>query len=173
VFFCFVRKVYVPSSVVEIAPGAFQGCHNLKDVIFYEPVNVKTIGENAFATQVVAVHNKGCSNTTLDEQPVLTFTGPISYNSVPFQYAMDPDSNINTGSQYKTYITYYSGWPSNLTVQYDYTTDKNTLLDYPTFDTLTTDYDSMPYLTEAQKDALDYAYAHKKSGAKLTEDEEE
>lgn len=170
---CFVRKVYVPSSVVEIAPGAFQGCHNLKDVIFYEPVNVKTIGENAFATQVVAVHNKGCSNTTLAEQPVLTFTGPISYNSVPFQYAMDPDSNINTGSQYKTYITYYSGWPSNLTVQYDPATDKNTLLDYPTFDSLTTAYDDMPYLTADQKDALDYAYAHKKSGAKLTQDEEE
>ncbi len=170
---CFVKKVYVPSSVVEIANGAFMGCHNLTDVIFREPVNVSKIGQNAFATQVVTVHNKNCPNTTLAQQPVLTFTGPISYNSVPFTYAMDPGSNINTGNQYKTYITYYSGWPSNLTVQYDPQTDKNTLLDYPTFDTLTTDYDNMPYLTAEQKDALDNAYAHKKNGAKLTQDEEE
>jgi len=170
---CFVKKVYVPSSVTDISAGAFQGCHNLTDVIFREPVNVKTIGENAFATQVVGVHNGACPNQTLEQQPKLTFTGPISYNSVPFQYAMDPESNINTGSQYRTYITYYSGWPSNLTVQYDPNTDKNTLLDYPTFDTLATNYDDMPYLTDAQKDALDYAYAHKKNGDKLTQDEEE
>lgn len=170
---CFVKKVYVPSSVTDISAGAFQGCHNLTDVIFREPVNVKTIGENAFATQVVGVHNGACPNQTLEQQPKLTFTGPISYNSVPFQYAMDPESNINTGSQYRTYITYYSGWPSNLTVQYDPNTDKNTLLDYPTFDTLATNYDNMPYLTDAQKDALDYAYAHKKNGEKLTQDEEE
>ncbi len=170
---CFVRKVYIPSSVVEIANGAFQGCHNLTDVIFREPVNLTKIGQNAFATQVVTIHNKNCPNTTLAQQPVLTFTGPISYNSVPFVYAMDPNSNINAGSQYKTYITYYSGWPSNLTVQYDPQTDKNTLLDYPTFETLAADYDQMPYLTAEQKDALDNAYAHKKNGTKLTQDEEE
>lgn len=170
---CFLKKVYIPSSVVRIDSSAFQGCHNLEHVIFRSPVNITEIGNNAFQTQLVAVHNKNCSNTTLEQQPSLTFTGPISYNCVPFTYAMDPDSNINTGSQYKTYITYYSGWPSNLTVQYNPTTDKNTLLDYPTFDTLANDYDDMPYLTDAQADALDNAYAHKKSGAKLTQDEEE
>ncbi len=170
---CFVRKVYIPSSVTKISAGAFQGCHNLTDVIFREPVNVTEIGENAFATQVVGVHNTNCPNKTLAQEPVLTFTGPISYNSVPFTYAMDPNSNINTGSQYKTYITYYSGWPTNLTVQYDPKTDKNTLLDYPTFETLATDYNDMPYLTADQKSALTNAYANKKNGAKLTQDEEE
>lgn len=170
---CYVKKVYIPSSVTKIAAGAFQGCHNLKDVIFREPVNVTEIGENAFATQVVGVHSSGCSNKTLDQQPVLTFTGPISYNSKPFTYAMDPNSNINTGSQYKTYITYYSGWPTNLTVQYEPKTDKNTLMDYPTFETLATDYDDMPYLTADQKTALKNAYTHKKNGSKLTQDEED
>ncbi len=170
---CFLKKIYIPSSVTKIESSAFMGCHNLKDVIFRSPVNITEIGDNAFQTQQVAVHNKSCTNTTLEQQPTLTFTGPISYNCAPFVYAMDPDSNINTGSQYKTYITYYSGWPNNLTVQYNQSTDKNTLLDYPTFDTLASNYDDMPYLTEAQADALDNAYAHKKSGAKLTQDEEE
>ena len=170
---CFLEKVYIPSSVIRIENSAFQGCHNLKDVIFREPVNITAIGDNAFQTQMVSVHNKNCPNTTLAELPVLTFTGPISYSSVPFTYAMDPESNINTGSQTRTYITYYSGWPNNLTVQYDYATDKNVLLDYPTFATLSTDYDDMPYLTDAEKSALSTAYNNKKNGVKLTQDEEE
>jgi len=108
----------------------------------------------------------------LEQQPKLTFTGPISYNSVPFQYAMDPESNINTGSQYKTYITYYSGWPNNLTVQYNSNTDKNELIDYPTFADITK-YADMPYITESEKAALSSALKNKQDGKRLTQDEEE
>ncbi len=170
---CFLEKIYIPSSVMKIESSAFQGCHNLKDVIFREPVNITEIGSNAFQTQMVAVHNKDCANKELPQQPVLTFTGPISYNSVPFTYAMDPESKISVGQQTRTYITYYSGWPQNLTVQYDFATDKNMLLDYPTFDTISTNYDDMPYLTDAQKNALSTAYSNKKAGVRLTQDEED
>lgn len=50
---------------------------------------------------------------------------------------MDPANNINAGSQpADVYITYYSGWPTNLKVQYDPVTDRNTLLEYPTLTNL-------------------------------------
>lgn len=169
---CFLKKIYIPSSVVRINDAAFQGCHNLEHVIFNEPVNVNSIGANAFQTQQVAVHGNGCDGHLAAENPTLTFTGPISYDCVPFNYAMDPTSNINVGNQYKTYITYYSGWPGNMTVQYNPLTDKNELIDYPTFADLTS-YANMPYITDAQKAALTTALSNKQSGNKLTQDEEE
>lgn len=169
---CFLEKVYIPSSVLRINEGAFQGCHNLEHVIFNEPVNVKTIGKDAFQTQKVAVHNRQCDGQMEAENPKLTFTGPISYDCVPFTYAMDPTSNINVGNQYKTYITYYSGWPANLTVCYNPATDKNELIDYPSFADIT-DYADMPYITEPQAAALNSALKNKQDGKKLTQDEEE
>lgn len=169
---CYLKKVYIPSSVIRICDSAFQGCHNLEHVIFNEPVNIESIGTNAFQTQKVAVHNSGCDGTLEAETPTLTFTGPISYESVPFTYAMDPSNNINVGSQYKSYITYYSGWPSNLTVKYNPDTDKNELIDYPTFADLT-DYADMPYVTESEAKSLGTAVSNKLSGGKLTQDEEE
>ncbi len=169
---CYLEKVYIPSSVLRISEGAFQGCHNLEHVIFNEPVNVESIGANAFQTQQVAVHNSGCDGKLEAENPTLTFTGPISYDCVPFTYAMDPTSNINVGNQYKTYITYYSGWPSNLTVQYNPDTDKNELTDYPTFADLN-DYADMPYIQDSEIAALSTALKNKQAGKKLTQDEEE
>ena len=169
---CFLEKVYIPSSVLRISAGAFKGCHNLKHVIFNEPVNVQTIGKDAFRTQEVAVHAKGCNGHLAPLNPTLTFTGPISYDCVPFTYAMDEESNINIGSQEKTYITYYSGWPSNLTVKYNPLTDKNELIDYPTFADIT-DYANMPYITDEQASALNTALKNKQNGEKLTQDEEE
>lgn len=169
---CYLEKVYIPSSVMRINDSAFQGCHNLEHVIFNEPVNVQKIGANAFQTQKVALHSSDCDGHMEPENPKLTFTGPISYDCVPFTYAMEPTSNINVGSQYKTYITYYSGWPSNMTVQYNPLTDKNELIDYPTFADLTS-YASMPYITDAQKSSLTTALQNKQNGNKLTQDEEE
>lgn len=169
---CFLEKVYIPSSVQRISAGAFQGCHNLKHVIFNEPVNVQTIGKDAFQTQKVAVHAKECNGHLAPTTPTLTFTGPISYDCVPFTYAMDKESNINIGSQEKTYITYYSGWPTNLTVKYNPLTDKNELIDYPTFADIT-DYATMPYITEERASALNTALKNKQDGNKLTQDEEE
>ncbi len=59
--------------------------------------------------------------------------GPVSYSSTPFEYAMNRDEYINNGSQERTYITYYSGWPTHLEIRYNEETDKNELIDYPTF----------------------------------------
>ncbi len=169
---CYLKKVYIPSSVVRISDSAFQGCHNLEHVVFNEPVNINHIGTNAFQTQQVAVHNSECNGQLEATNPSLTFTGPISYDSVPFTYAMDPNNNINVGNQYKTYITYYSGWPENLTVVYNPETDKNELVDYPTFADLSK-YANMPYITDSEKTALATAYSNKVAGNKLTQDEEE
>lgn len=127
---CFLKKIIIPSTVIDIEDNAFKGCHNLKDVIFSQPINVTSIGSGAFNTQNVDVHKSGC-NKDLSVEPVLSFTGLISPDSVPFQYAMEPSNNINSGSQPRTHITFYSGWPTNLTVKYNPDTDKNELINYP------------------------------------------
>lgn len=147
---CFLERIKIPSSVSYIADNAFLGCHNLKDVIFEEPVNLTYIGTNAFKTQEAPVHQSGCNGNLLEGDNLkLTFTGPISYSCAAFSYAMDPENYINVGSQNRTYITYYSGWPTNLTVQYNEKTDKNELINYPTFDELSNySRDSYPYMTD-------------------------
>lgn len=135
---CLLRKIIIPSTVKYIEDKAFKGCHNLEHVIFSEPINIVSIGTDAFDTQSVDVHKTSCTNksTFLSEEPELSFTGTISPDSVPFQYAMDPNNSINEGAQPKTHITYYSGWPTNLTVRYNQDTDKNELIDYPRYDEL-------------------------------------
>lgn len=130
---CYLRRITIPSSITTIEDSAFKGCHNLKDVIFKEPVNITSIGTDAFKTQEVEYHKADCGNKDATDVQQLYFTGPISDDSAPFNYAMDPNSYINRGSQERTYITYYSGWPQNLEVKYNPDTDKNELVDYPTF----------------------------------------
>ena len=132
---CFLKKIIIPSTVKYIEDNAFKGCHNLKDVIFSDPINIVSIGSGAFRTQDVALHKNGCGKQ-ISNVPELTFTGSISPDCVPFQFAMDPGNTINSGSQPKTYITFYSGWPTNLTVRYNQDTDKNELLDYPKYEEL-------------------------------------
>lgn len=127
---CFLKKIIIPSTVTVIEDNAFKGCHNLKDVIFSQPINITSIGTGAFNTQNVDVHKSGCDKQ-LSNEPTLSFTGVISPDSVPFQYAMTPGNNINSGSQPRTHITFYSGWPTNLTVRYNPDTDKNELINYP------------------------------------------
>lgn len=107
------------------------------------------------------VHATGCPNesTYLKSTPVLRFTGTVSDTCIPFTYAMSADSNINAGSQPKTYITYFSGWPTNLEVQYVVNPDTGngmaTLVDYPRFKELTTKYTkaNYPYITSDYEDA--------------------
>ncbi|MCM1569553.1 MAG: leucine-rich repeat protein [Roseburia sp.] len=133
---CALKRISIPSSITNIEANAFKGCHNLRTVIFSEPVNIQTIGPNAFQTQLVeGSHQTGCA-ATLEQSPVLQFVGPISYDCVPFTYAMDPASNINVGTQYRTYITYFGNWPENLQVRYNVETDKNELVNYLTFNEL-------------------------------------
>lgn len=106
---CYLRRITIPSSITTIEDSAFKGCHNLKDVIFKEPVNITSIGTDAFKTQEVEYHKADCGNKDATDVQQLYFTGPISDDSAPFNYAMDPNSYINRGNQERTYITYYSG----------------------------------------------------------------
>ena len=129
---CSLQTITIPASITEIAQYAFKGCHNLQDVIFVDASGLRTIGSGAFLTQDCNFHESGC-NAKLAKSPSLNFVGEISYDYAPFAYAMNPAEKINVGTQDETYITYYSGWPSNLVVQYDSETQKNTLIDYPTF----------------------------------------
>ncbi len=149
---CDLKKIIIPSSVTEIGNEAFLACHNLTDVIFEEPINLSSIGTDAFSTQKgVSTHTANCiaNNTNkLTDNPKLTFTGKIDNNSLPFKYAMTPTTKINYGTQPETWITFYSGWPSNLTVRYNPKTDKNELIDYPLYDELKTyTINSFPYMT--------------------------
>ncbi len=169
---CTLKKITIPSSITTIEQNAFRGCHNLETVIFAEPVNIVNIGANAFQTQDVTEH-RNCPDETLSQDPVLQFVGPISYSCVPFTYAMDPGSNINVGSQRRSYITYYSSWPQNLQVKYNPDTDKNELVNYPTFTELQ-EFNSIvseaqalskyPYMTK--KNWNDYVTAAKEAVAK-------
>lgn len=131
---CALKKITIPDSIIGIEENAFKGCHNLEDVIFANPPEDLTIGTGAFKTQEVGTHAADCTNKNHAENksPFLNFVGPISDSSVPFLHAMNPGENINLGEQDLTYITYYSGWPTNLVVRYDPKTDKNALIDYPT-----------------------------------------
>lgn len=156
---CFLEKITIPATVTAINENAFKGCHNLKHVIFNNAATITHIGINAFATQVVDLHKTACTNKdflTTVSKPVLTFTGAIGSNVVPFAYAMSPGSNINAGEQLKTYITYYSGWPTNLEIKYN--PDKSTaeLVDYPTFAELKSGvYNKLtyPYMTQEYENA--------------------
>lgn len=159
---CFLKKIIIPATVSVINEGAFKGCHNLEDVIFTNAANITYIGTDAFATQVVTLHADACTNKdflTTNLSPKLTFTGTVGEGIVPFDYAMSASSNINAGAQTKTYITYYSGWPTNLEIQYvvdqETGTGAATLVDYPTYNELTTKYtsDNYPYITDEYEKA--------------------
>lgn len=161
---CDLRKITIPSSITEIGEYAFKGCHGLEDVVFQKPINLTDIGTGAFHTQ-----DASCSHaSTLTRNPKLTFTGTVSPYSKPFEYAMDPANYINRGNQEQTYITFYSGWPSNLTVRYNPATDLNELVDYPTYESLRGGTISFPDTTQEQKVAARDAikvYEDYKSGA--------
>ncbi len=133
---CFLKKITIPSTVQVIEQNAFKGCHNLEDVIFDQRGgNGPQIGANAFDTQDAQLHSSDCADKGSTFH-ALTFTGTISPASTPFLYAMDANNNYNNGSQQESFITFYSGWPSNLTVLYNKETDKNELINYPKIDDL-------------------------------------
>ena len=169
---CFLERIKIPSSVQTIAENAFRGCHRLKHVIFESPVQC-TIGANAFKTQDATIHQKDCDEN-LENTPELTFTGDISYASGPFDYAMNPSNNINVGSQPRTYIKYYSGWPTNLTVQYNPKTDKNELVDYPIlYDLKSYGLSSFPYMTDEYVQAAEKVVEKLEKSERLTDYEQQ
>ncbi len=168
---CFLKKITIPASVTSINDGAFKGCHNLTAVIFTNAGNVTHIGSEAFATQVIVngVHSEKCPNKNfLDSSspdfvriPKLTFTGTVGSDIGPFNYAMSASSTINAGEQTQTYITYYSGWPSNLEIRYEKDPDTGegtaTLVDYPVYTELKSGgvytQNKYPYITAAYEEA--------------------
>ena len=163
-----LKKITIPSCIENIETDAFKGCYQLKNVIFTEPVNVQRIGSGAFKTQDVSKRDEQGNLPTLPETPELYITGDISADSVIFNYAMDPENNINHGTQKRAYITYYSGWPDNLVVQYNPDTDKNELIDYPTFAELEGQkkytVSNYEYMTKEYEDAAKVAVTKYKGG---------
>ena len=159
---CFLEKITIPATVTRINENAFKGCHNLKDVLFEDAATITFIGNGAFATQIVdGIHSTGCptENSYLDSAPVLRFTGKVGSDIVPYTYAMNASNTVNAGWQPKTYITYFSGWPTNLEIQYvtDPISGKGaaTLVDYPTYKELTSKYTTAnyPYITPEYEEA--------------------
>ncbi|MCH5341495.1 MAG: leucine-rich repeat protein [Acetatifactor sp.] len=155
---CYITQITIPASITEIDAEAFKGCHKLKWVIFNNPGNDLKIGARAFWTQEATCTHSSTLPTDSKEYQ-LCFVGPISYSSAPFNYAMTSTETINNGSQKKTYIKYYSGWPSHLVVQYnpDGNDGKgvNELIDYPILSGLA-DYSASTYkyLTATQANAM-------------------
>ncbi|MCR5256164.1 MAG: leucine-rich repeat protein [Acetatifactor sp.] len=192
---CFLTSVTIPANIQRIDPYAFAGCHNLSNVIF-ESGDVQ-IGEYAFQTQNVTNHQSGCTNasdmTGSDGYPTvqLYFSGPIStdtYTSGPYEYAMSYEGRYNNTAQNASFPLYYSGWPTNLTIQYNYNSMTDTgvseLIDFPALSDISTgsllqdyndgkrDYleDYTATLTSSSLSAMLNAYANN-DYSDLTEDQ--
>lgn len=184
---CSLELVTIPRNVQSIASEAFKGCHNMENVIF--ETDTVSIGKDAFKTQdfTGAMHGKGCKgiggggiaggDSTVPEKK-LHFVGTISPESTPFQYAMSYDGRYNNGSQTTSFITYYSGWPTNLTVEYRYDpvtgTGYSELTNFPSFSELS-DYaaGNYAYMTDAYKQAASSALNAYQNGASMSEDQQD
>lgn len=196
--YCNLETVVIPSTVKAIGAEAFKGCHNLTNVIFTGfdvnkdvPDNV-TIGANAFQTQGYtggSTHKcKGTVVTTAGGKPEkeLCFTGPVSPYFGPYTYAMSKGGVYSSTDQNQTasYITYYSGWPTNLEIRYDPDTNMSVLEDFPALSELTNvkyvaskyKYLDMPGAEKeggetAYQAAIKNAYTNYKFGKELTGDQ--
>lgn len=200
---CTLTQVTIPSTLNSIGNCAFRGCHNLKYVYFNS--DTVSIGTDAFKTNEVTAHDGNCpassiikatatdgseitlysasdmTDTATNKPKVeLGFIGKIDARSTPYQYAMNVDGRCNGGSQAPTFITYYSGWPTMLTVKYNLTSDASSatktgqseLIDFPTKATLG-EYANKDYLTSEQKAAANNAKTYVNSPSdwdKLSDD---
>ncbi len=189
---CSLTEVTIASTISSIGDGAFMGCHNLKYVFFN--TDSVTIGNNAFQTQQVSTHQScgsysgtdtngknivlHASNDMTDTNNLPTvqlgFVGNIDADSTPYKYAMSYEGRYNNGSQSAAFITFYSGWPTMLTVKYNMTdkvnhTGYSELIDFPTAATLAS-YASADYLTSEYQAAASQAISDKNAGKTLTED---
>lgn len=175
--YCNLKMVSLPASVQTIGANAFRGCHNLATVVFNNSSVV--IGEDAFKTQYyTGAQHINCSGvkTEADGTPSvkLKFVGEISSTSTPYLYAMSENGRYNNESQVKSYVTYCSGWPSNLIVQYNSEKQVSELTDFPAFSELSkyaNQPEEYPYLTDEQRSAASTAL-NKYGVSALTENEQ-
>ena len=116
---CSIERVIIPGTVNKIAAGAFKGSHALQKIIFNDASTITDIGEDAFRTQVVS-----CNHTPSERSPKLTIVGAMmdsnGNDTVPFAYAMQRENMINNNNQDESWITFHSGWPTNLEIKYNY-----------------------------------------------------
>ena len=87
---------------------------------------------------------------------------------------MSENGRYNNASQVKSYVTYCSGWPSNLIVQYNSEKQVSELTDFPAFSELkkyADNPDDYPYLTDEQRSAAETAL-NKYGNSSLTENEQ-
>ncbi|MCM1134012.1 MAG: leucine-rich repeat protein [Clostridium sp.] len=117
---CELKKVTIPASVQHIADEAFKGSHELTTIIFEDSTTVQDIGRDAFRTQEASCNK----HTVTNPEPKLTIVGAMmnaaGEDTVPFAYAMQRENMINNTSQNESWITYHSGWPTNLEIKYNY-----------------------------------------------------
>ncbi|WP_406617451.1 leucine-rich repeat domain-containing protein [Mycoplasmopsis adleri] len=89
----FIEKLIIPRTVQFIGDGAFQGCKNLKEVIFEENSELITIGKKAFA---------GCTSLTKITLPknVRTISDLAFFNasSENFKLVVTTEGNMNIGA---------------------------------------------------------------------------
>ncbi len=175
---CTLKRLTIPATIESIGAYAFQGCHNLQ-YVYFKSDHVE-IGEYAFQTQnfTGTVHTCGGDVETENNKPKvqLHFIGPISDTSTPYLYAMSPEGRYNNGTQAYSFIEYHSGFPTLLTVQYQYDSATGTgyseLVDFPVYGQFTSSTTTAPalypYLTADDLAAITGAY----SGGNLTEDQE-
>lgn len=164
---CSLVKITIPSSIEKIESGAFLGCHNLEDVIFKSPCNLKVIEDGAFDTQECSTNYNSSTDSytckvcgdSIAKVPTLTFTGEISPTSVPYTYAMNGTHSFNNDSQSTAYIIFYSGWPTNMTVKYNSAKKMSELVEYPTWANISNQqwFNNFPYMTEGYKQAASTA----------------
>ena len=179
--YCNLENVTIPSSVKLIEANAFQGCHRLKNVIFeHGAEDALEIRSGAFNTQdMTNGHQNGCQSVSgnavngdgrLEYEPKLAFTGAISPTFGAFTYAMNGANNYNNSSQALSYITYYSGWPTNLAVKYNPGNpegQRNELISYPTYEHIRVGYKNgdYPYLTPEMISDAEEAVKQEQAGS--------
>ena len=164
---CSLIKIVIPPSIQKIKSGAFKGCHNLHDVIFKSPCNLVSIEDGAFDTQECSTNYNSSSDSytckvcgdAIAKTPELTFTGEVSPESVPYNYAMNGTHNFNNDSQATAFITFYSGWPTNMTIKYNSAKKMSELVEYPTWSNISNQqwFNTFPYMTEGYKQAASTA----------------
>ncbi len=181
--YCNLETVIIPNTVTAIGAGAFQGCHNLTNVMFdsysLESGQNVEIGQDAFKTQNCTSHNCGGDvETDSNNSPAkkLSFTGPISLDFAPYRYAMSENGRYNNSSQTASYITYYSGWPGNLEIQYNSSTGLSELVNFPSLEELSgyepSRYKYIELLGEKYVNAMKTAYStYKTSPNSMTEEQ--